>query len=442
MPKMFNRNVYNQLITWKNDPFKKPLMFRGARQVGKTYLVREFGKREYSQFTEINFERNKEYKDFFLSNNPTEIIEKLNLFTGKKINAGGHLLFLDEIQECPQAITSLRYFYEEMPEINIISAGSLLEFILESEDFKIPVGRIQYLYMYPLSFGEFLEAMDGKSLREYLASRENLQNMPSAVHVKLTEYVRKYFITGGMPGVIQEYVRSGDIGRCQKIQRSIIETYLDDFGKYAKKAQHKYLKKVFNSIPLMTGRKYVYSHVDNTVKSRDLKSAFEVLEMAGVIKSVRRVTGTGYPFVAIPEDRFFKAIFLDVGLMHAMLNIYPETVSAGDLSSVFRGAVAEQFTGQELVADSNPEMRCSLHYWAREERGSIAEIDYIHVIKNKPVPIEVKSGANGHLKSLQMYINNYSVEKGLKISQAKFHDDGRIISFPFYAIENLQEILG
>lgn len=438
---MFTRNIYKHLIIWKNDLYKKPIILRGARQVGKTYLIREFGKKEYAQFTEINFERNPEYKEFFISNNPAEIIEKLNLYTGRKINTTGHLLFLDEIQECPEAIVSLRYFYEEMPEMQIVSAGSLLEFVLESEKFKMPVGRVQYLYMYPLSFGEFLEVMNEKSLRDFLCCKENLENISSAVHLKLTEYVRKYFMMGGMPGVIQEYIRSGDISSCVRVQRSIIETYLDDFAKYAKKAQHKYLRKVFNAIPIMTGRKFVYAHVDPSIKTRDLKSAFETLEMSGIIKKVSRVTGKGYPFELNSEDKYFKAIFLDVGLMHAMQNIYPETVSSKELSSVFRGAVAEQYVGQELVANANPEMRSALYYWGRETTGSMAEIDYLHVIKNIPVPVEVKSGANGHLKSLQMYMNNYSVEKGLKISQAMFHDDSRIMSFPFYAIENLREIM-
>lgn len=438
---MIARNVYNKLIEWKKDQWKKPLIFRGARQVGKTYLIREFGKREYPEFTEINFERNPEYKEFFKELNPVEIINKISLYTGRKINTPGHLLFLDEIQECPEAIMSLRYFYEECPEVNIISAGSLLEFILESEDFKMPVGRVQFLYLYPLSFGEFLEAVDGQGKRKYLEDRENLEKIPEAVHNKLNEYIRKYFIIGGMPGVLQEYLRSGDVLRCQKLQRSIIETYLDDFAKYSKNSQHKYLKKVFHSVPGMTGRKYVYANVDSAVKSRELKSALETLEMAGVVKKVTRVTGPGYPFENHADEKYFKVIFLDIGLFHAILNIYPETVSASDLSSVFRGAAAEQFVGQELIANADSEIRSSLYYWARDAKGSMAEIDYLYSIKNKIVPVEVKSGSNGHLKSLQLFMNKYSVEKGIKIAQIRYSDDGRIISFPFYEIENLDNFL-
>ncbi|MBU1719178.1 MAG: AAA family ATPase [Bacteroidetes bacterium] len=439
---MFQRNVYPHLASWKNNPGRRPLIVRGARQVVKTHLIREFGKKEYQQFSEINFERNPEFKEVFSTYNPKEIVEKLSLFFGKNISSDNHLLFLDEIQECPQAITSLRYFFEEMPGFHVISAGSLLEFVLESQNFKVPVGRIQYLFMYPMSFAEYLSAMNEVSLRDYLLNSENLKSIPDIIHNKLIEFIRKYFMLGGMPGVLMEYLNSGDMIKCQQIQKSILDTYLDDFSKYSSQIKQRYLQKVFHAVPLMIGDKFVYANVDNTIKSRELKEAFGLLEMAGVIRRVRRTSGEGYPFEINSQDAYFKAIFLDVGLIHSMQNIYVETIQSKELSAVFRGIVAEQFVGQEILANSSPFSKPSLYYWARDARGSNAEIDYLIAIKNQPIPIEVKSGSAGHLKSINLYMDTYNLQKGIKISHARFDNLKRIVSFPLYAMESIEWSIG
>lgn len=188
------------------------------------------------------------------------------MFTGQKIEYGKTLLFIDEIQECPGAIVSLRYFFEEMPELHVIGAGSLLEFALLSEEFRMPVGRIQYLYLYPMSFGEFLEALEETELRNHIREYKNLQKLPDGLHNKLNEYIRKYYIIGGMPAVINEYITSRDVIKCQRIQRSIIDTYIDDFVKYAKVSKHNNLRNVFNAVPGMVGQKFVYAQVDRLSK--------------------------------------------------------------------------------------------------------------------------------------------------------------------------------
>jgi hypothetical protein len=429
------RDIYSALVSWKAAKNRQPLLIRGARQTGKTFIINEFGKTEYKSLITLNFERNPEYKDIFITFDPQEILERISLFTGKKTEAGETLLFLDEIQECPKAITSLRYFYEEMPQIHLIAAGSLLEFTLSSENFRMPVGRIQYLFLFPLSFGEFLTAIGESELRTFVSDWSKLEKIPENLHLKLIEYVRKYFIIGGMPAVVQEYISTRNIFDCQKIQRSILDTYSDDFAKYARKSKHQYLKKVFNAVPGMVGQKFVYTQVDREIKSRDLKEALELLETAGVVSRIRQVNGVGLPLAASVNDAYFKVIFLDVGLLHAISGIYAETAMEKDLAAIFKGAVAEQFSGQELIAYQNPFTKPTLFNWGRQAKNSTAEIDYLIELDAQIIPIEIKSGSTGRMKSLHFFIEYYYSKKAVKISQAPFLAGNPIVSLPFYAME-------
>jgi len=429
------RTVYKTLIKWKNNKARHPLLVRGARQVGKTFIVNEFGKNEFKSFVTLNFERNPEYKEIFLNYDPVEILERITLYTGKTISQNETLLFLDEIQECPEAIMSLRYFYEEMPGIHIIGAGSLLEFALQNEAFKMPVGRVQYLYMYPLSFGEFLNAIGEEPLYKYILNKSNFSKLKDALQDKLTEYVRKYFIIGGMPAVVSEYIKSHKIEECQKIQHLIINTFQDDFAKYARQSKFKYLKKVFNAVPSMVGNKFIYSKVDNSIKSRDLKSALELLETANIVYRIKRTSGAGLPLKAGGNDKFFKVIFLDIGLMHAINGIYSETIKEKDLTIIYKGSVAEQFAGQEILALQNQFIKSELYYWTREAKNSNAEIDYLIEKDEKIIPIEIKSGSTGKMRSMNLFLDKYDISKGVKISQAKFDAKNRIISIPFFGIE-------
>jgi len=430
------RDIYSALVSWKAAKNRQPLLIRGARQTGKTFIINEFGKTEYNSLITLNFERNPEYKDIFITFDPQEILERISLYTGKKTEPGETLLFLDEIQECPKAITSLRYFYEEMPQIHLIAAGSLLEFTLSSENFRMPVGRIQYLFLFPLSFGEFLTAIGESELRSFISDGSKLEKTPESLHIKLIEYVRKYFIIGGMPAVVQEYISTRNIFDCQKIQRSILDTYSDDFAKYARKSKHQYLKKVFNAVPGMVGQKFVYTQVDREIKSRDLKEALELLETAGVVNRIRQVNGVGLPLAASVNEAYFKVIFLDVGLLHAISGIYAETAMEKDLAAIFKGAVAEQFAGQELIAYQNSFTKPTLFYWGRQAKNSTAEIDYLIELDAQIIPIEVKSGSTGRMKSLHFFIEYYHSKKAVKISQAPFLAGNPIVSLPFYAIES------
>lgn len=389
------RDLYEELCQWQRDPNRRPLLVRGARQVGKTYLVEEFGRREFVSLITLNFEKNPEYKDIFNSLEPVDILEKIVLFSGKRVEPGKTLLFLDEVQDCPRAIMAMRYFFEEVPALHVIAAGSLVEFTLESENFRVPVGRIQYIYLFPMSFGEFIEALGEKELRNHIWDHKNLPTLPDSLNVKLNEYIRKYFILGGMPAVVQEYCETGDMLSCQRIQRAIVDTYQDDFGKYSKKLRHRYLDKIYNAVPKMVGRKFVYAHVDNTIKSRELKAALALLEKAGVVTKVKRTSGAGLPLEAGVKDAFFKVLFLDVGLLHSVNGIYLDTVQAKDFTVLFKGAVSEQFVGQELLAYQSPYSRPRLYYWAREAKNSNAELDYLIQKDGEAIPIEVKSGSTG-----------------------------------------------
>jgi len=430
------RRIYKSLLKWKAEKNRKPLLLRGARQIGKTYIVDEFGKNEFNSSITLNFERNPEYKGIFVSYDPEEIIEKVTLFTGSQILKGETLLFLDEIQECPKAIMSLRYFYEEMPDLHIIGAGSLLEFSLQATDYRMPVGRVQYLYMYPLSFSEFLIALKEEQLHDYISNHLKLSEIPEELHLKLIAYVRKYCIIGGMPAVVKAYISTRDILTCQRIQHSIIETYQDDFAKYARKFQLKYLKKVFSAITSLIGQKVVYTNIDSTIKSRDLKAAVELLETAGIIYKVKKTSGAGLPFEANTKEAYYKPIFLDIGLVHAINGIYSETIKETDLTAIYKGAVAEQFVGQELIALSNNYIKSSLYYWAREARNSSAEIDFLLSKNGGIVPIEVKSGKKGTLRSLLLFLKTYKTNQGVKISQTIYKKEPELLSIPFYAIEN------
>ncbi|MBC8321562.1 MAG: ATP-binding protein [Bacteroidetes bacterium] len=431
---MINRIIYRVLREWKEEINRKPLLIRGARQVGKSYIVEEFGKTEFSNYITLNFERNPEYKDIFTSLNPIEIIEKISLFTGKSVVKGKTLIFLDEIQECAQSIIALRYFYEEMPEQHIIGAGSLLEFALKTKGFKMPVGRIQYLYMHPLSFSEFIVAFGEKALNEYISKFENLSKIPESLHIKLIELVRKYFVIGGMPAVVNEYIGSRNIIKCQKIQRSIIDTYTDDFGKYSSKSKFQYLQNVFYASASMIGQKFVYSKVDKHLKSRELKEALELLETAGIITRIKRSNGAGIPMEANVKSNYFKILFLDVGLLHNISGIQGESLIRADLASIFKGAIAEQFTGQELLVSQDFYKKPVLYYWTREAKNSNAEIDYLMEYSGEIIPIEVKSGNAGRMKSMIMFMDQFDSRMGLKISQSGLSETKNITSVPFYGV--------
>ncbi|MBI5399295.1 ATP-binding protein [Candidatus Saganbacteria bacterium] len=435
------RNLEKELIKWKNQGERYPLIIRGARQVGKSYLIEQFGKENFKQLVTINFELQPNLKQCFNSLEPREIINKLQMQLSLSINEENTLLFLDEIQECPQAITALRYFREKTPKLAVISAGSLLEFTLNSKEFKMPVGRIHFLYLDPLSFEEFLEAAGHGQLCNYLTSLNITDATDEGAHNKLLELVRRYMLLGGMPAVLREYQNNNDLSECQNIQNSLIQTYRSDFGKYSNRAQHKHLLKVMDTAPRLVGKKIKYSEIDSESKSRELKNAIELLSLSGIIKPIYHTKASGLPLGAEITEKIFRLNFLDVGLMQNICGLSAQIAVEQDIMQINSGSIAEQFVGQELIAYDDKHKPSQLFFWIREKKSSMAEIDYVIHIDSDILPVEVKAGKAGKLKSLRLFMVEKGSRLGIRISQEKLSYFDGILSVPLYMIGHLTRLV-
>lgn len=433
------RDIESDLELWKDDPSRKPLLLRGARQVGKTFVVRQFAE-AFPHFAEINFERRPELCKIFESLDPKKILTLLNIEFSNKITPGQSLLFLDEIQDCPRAIMALRYFKEELPELHVIGAGSLLEFTLNDDNFKMPVGRVQFLHIYPFSFREFLTASGLQHLREYLQTVTAHCTIDEPIHKKLMQLVRKYMILGGMPAVLEDYLKTEDIQRSEHVQTDLLATYRSDFGKYASQTQHKYLQILFERAPGLIAQWFKYSKIDPNIQSRELKTALSLLMDAGLIHLIYASAAQGLPLVSSVNLKKFKLIFLDVGLAHRAMGMDIKSLMSEDLMLVNRGAISEQLVGQELLTLVNPRELRRLYFWVRDARGSSAEVDYLANIGSQIVPIEVKSGATGRLRSLQIFMEEKKIPLGVRISQSPLSLDKNILSIPFYMIAELPRL--
>ena len=380
------------------------MLLRGARQVGKTYSVRSLGE-SFEELVEINLELNPEYAEMFRVNlDPHRILRELRLMTGKRLVPGSSLLFVDEIQQCPAAVTALRYFYEEIPEMHVIAAGSLLDFALEQVG--IPVGRVASLHMYPLSFLEFLVARGKQGMAEHVLDDQALLSMSNPVHEQLLRLLGEYLVLGGLPEVVSTWIDHEELGRCGDILDVNVSAYRQDFAKYAKRHQVKYVDLVFSEVPALMGKKFKYNTLPGTWKARELAPALDLLCKASVVHKVTHSSGNGIPLKAESDPRRFKALFLDIGLAQRTMgaDVRPWLLNAAT-SIRNSGAVTEAFVGQELLAYSRPWAREELYYWHRESRSSNAEVDYLLPLENVVIPVEVKSGATGHLRSLRMFLD-------------------------------------
>jgi predicted AAA+ superfamily ATPase len=437
-----NRTIEKHLISWKSNPNRMPLLVRGARQVGKSYTIEKFGKEFFESCVTIDFDLYPQFAACFSGSlDPKEVCASISVVAGKEIVPGKTLLVLDEIQQCPRAVMALRYFYEKLPSLHVIGAGSLLEFALTAEEMRIPVGRVQYLFMYPLTFAEFLDATGQRQALASIDAHEADKPYPEAVHRHLLSLLRVYMTTGGMPAVVREYCTSGNLLVCSRLQAAIAQTYRDDFGKYATRARVEHLQNVFAAVPKMVGRKFKYSSIDDTVHTRELKAALELLEKAGVVYRVKQTSGSGLPLEAGASERNFKVVFLDVGLMQNVCGLSGELLASSDILAVHAGAVAEQFVGQELRAHADPYMQQGLYYWAREARTSNAEVDYCVSFGSQVLPLEVKAGKSGALRSLHLFLQQYKAPLGIRVSQLNQHCDNTLLSIPLYAMHGLSAAL-
>ncbi|MCF7800102.1 AAA family ATPase [Candidatus Babeliales bacterium] len=437
------------LQEWKNEKFnRKPLLLRGARQVGKTHSIRELGK-TFENFVEVNLESDLDARKIISQDfDSKRIVFQLSQFLKKDIIPGKTLLFIDEIQAVPSAIIALRYFYELIPELHVIAAGSLLDFAIEKVG--MPVGRVSSLYMYPMSFLEFLVALGDKVWAKAILTHDINTHMLEPIHKKLLDLVGIYLAIGGMPAAIDAWVQTKTPRQVKRVHSDLLASYRQDFNKYASAYQIKYLDALFNNALAQLSNKFMFSRVGEYQK-RELEPALELLKKAGIVHPVIRSAGQGIPIGSQAQLDDFKIIFLDVGLSQAALNL--------DLTSWFveplvafinKGEIVESFIGQELLVYSDPIIKGDLFYWHRENRSSQAEIDYLVQIKEKVVPIKVKAGTSLRIKSMHIFLDSHPNSLyGVRFSAHNFLNEQRVFTYPLYAAArpffdtntNLQEAL-
>jgi len=384
------RKIIDKLVEWKTSTGRKPLLIRGARQVGKTFSIIEFGKTHFNGNIHLfNLEKNPDIHLIFEKNLDSNLIlSELELVINKIIEPGKDLLFFDEIQECPKAITALRYFYEENPELHVIAAGSLLEFALK--DISFPVGRLQMMFMHPMTFEEFLIANNKELLAEKI-KHPGSQLSETVVQMANNE-MYNYFIVGGMPESVTTFLNSGSFMEAIQVQSDLIATFRQDFSKYGGYSDKHCLNSVLSAVAHRTGEQIKYSK-------------FELLENARLFSKVRAASPAGSPLRASASEKKFKTVFLDIGLLSNLNGFYSDkTINKQKFSSEFNGKMAEQFIGQELIAATDRDV----YYWSRNARGSNAKTDYLIEKEGNIIPIEVKSGKSGSLKSLHLLLDTFT----------------------------------
>lgn len=429
------RLVKNQLAHWAVSQTRKPLLIRGARQVGKTFSIRELGK-SFEDFIEINCE--ELFADcsliFEKDSNPERILKELSFLVGKKIEPGKTLLFIDEIQTIPKAILSLRYFYEKIPNLHVIAAGSLLEFALEQVG--IPVGRVDSIYMYPMTWLEFLYAQKNEVLFDEILQHDVNMPMPEAIHNKLLALLGEYFAIGGMPEVVKHWVELKDPLLCAKTQHTLLDNYRQDFFKYAKKHEVKYVELLFDRIPHQLGQKFKYTTVSNEFRKRELSPCLDLLIKAGIAHPIYHTAAHGQPLGGEVDIDKFKILFLDIGLAQAILGLELKSwVLAPEKAFINQGAIVEAFIGQEIFAYNQAFQKQTMYYWQKETRTSTAEIDYVLQIQNQIIPVEVKSGQTGRLKSLREYLTLHpNTPYAIRFSGQNYSVFENLHSYPLYAV--------
>jgi len=427
------RIIDSFLLEWKNRSNRKPLLLRGARQVGKTYSMRTLGE-TFTTFIEVNLEANAAVKEIIEQDmDPIRIIRQLSELLQVDIVPGSTLLFFDEIQVSPQAITTLRYFFEQIPDLHVAAAGSLLDFAIDQVG--IPVGRVSSLYMYPVSFLEFIAALGHHKWIKLIIDHNLKEPLNVAVHKKLLSLIGQYLAIGGMPEAVNVWVSTKKSRAAKIVHSDLIFNYQQDFGKYAKKHQTKYLNLLFQKAVDQIGNKFMYSRVGEYQK-RELEPALELLEKAGLLYKIICSSGQGVPLGAQAKLNDFKVLFLDIGLTQALLklDIVPWLLNP-ETTFINSGQIVEAFIGQELLAYSDPIAKESLFYWRRQKRASQAEIDYLIQVHDQVVPVEVKAGASKRIKSMQMYLESHSNSKyGIRFSSDNYSKYKNIKNYPLYAV--------
>jgi len=451
-----NRTNLGVLKRWIQEEGRKPLVLRGARQVGKTWLIRELAKQLGMRLIEVNFERaGSELTGIFRGKDPRVVVRSLELMAGQALKLENTLLFLDEIQAMPEVLANLRWFAEELPALPVIAAGSLLDFVLADHAFSMPVGRITYLHLEPMTFEEFLQAAGEEELLKEVGEWTPDCELSDVAHARLSKCYRDFMIVGGMPGVVQCWITSGSMLECAQLQQSLLGTYRDDFSKYSRRLPVERIGRVMESVPRMLGQPFKYSRVAAGERTTAIREALELLCRARLVTRVQASTGMGIPLGGDIRERIFKMIFLDSGLACAALGLTLQRASdLAGLILVNEGGLAEQSVGQSIRAALPYFAERSLYFWRSDRKGAVSEVDYLVQHGSRIVPVEVKSGTTGTLKSLHHFMAIRDLHLAVRVNADKPSitevdiktTEGvpvqyRLLSLPFYLAGQLHRFL-
>lgn len=428
------RSAIQELYRWKESNDRKPLIMLGARQVGKTWLMQEFAKKAYKKSAYINFEDNDMLQDLFVHDfDIPRIIASIQWSTGVAIDEDT-LIILDEIQEVPRGITALKYFYEKAPQYHVIAAGSLLGIAMHKKD-SFPVGKVDFIHLYPLSFFEFLSAIGEDKMVELLRAKE--WSMLTMFRAKFEERLRQYYIVGGMPAVVAAFANDGDLTKVRTIQKTILEAYERDFSKHAPAIEVPRIRMVWRSIPAQLAkenRKFIYGAVKEGARAKDFELAIEWLQDAGLIYKVNRCKKAQLPLAAYEDLSAFKIFMSDIGLMCAMSNVPVQSLLSGNvLFSDFKGALTEQYVLQQLKVHS----LLSIYYWSAE--NSRGEIDFLLQRDEQIIPIEVKAEENLQAKSLRVFVERNPNLRGVRLSMSPYREQDWLVNYPLYSVLAVME---
>lgn len=424
------RKAYEELLVWKQKSNRKPLIVQGARQVGKTWLLEEFGKNEFESVAQINFEKSTQLANIFESDFDLErIMRSIQLITGVKPVAGKTLIFFDEIQSVKRGLLSLKYLYDAAPEYHIVAAGSLLGISLHAGD-SFPVGKVEFMDMYPLSFEEFMMAMEQGALLETIYSGD--YTLVSAFRGKYIELLKQYYYVGGMPEVVKEFALNGDFKQVRSIQSDILRAYDNDFSKHPPLEIIPRLKMAWNSVPSQLSRenkKFVFGAVKQGSRAKDFELAIAWLQDAGVIHKITRISNVSLPLKGFEDINAFKLYTVDVGLLCAMSGLDAATIVDGNaIFTQYKGALTEQFVLQQLLCVKN----IAIHYWTPDT--GMAEVDFVIQLAGKIIPIEVKAEENLKAKSLKSYCDKYKPQEAIRTSMSNYRREENFTNLPLYAI--------
>lgn len=427
----------DDLVNWKNSKDRKPLIIRGARQVGKTWLMREFGKNQYEECAYINFDNNERMESLFSGNLDIErIITALQIETGVKIGAQNTLIIFDEVQEVPRALTSLKYFCENAPEYHIIAAGSLLGVALHLGT-SFPVGKVEFLDLYPMDFLEFLSAMGNDELVKLLESKDF--SLITNFKGKYIDLLKQYYYIGGMPAVVASFIEDSDYGKVRQLQKEILMAYEQDFSKHAPNEAVPRIRMLWSSTPAQLAkenRKFIYGLIRQGARAREYELAMTWLIDCGLIYRISKVTKPDMPLIAYQDFNAFKLFILDVGLLGAMSELDIKSLLEGNkLFEEFKGALTEQYVLQQLIASR----QITPYYWSAEKAS--AEIDFLFQSEMNIVPLEVKAAENLQAKSLKSYCQKYKPKYAIRTSMSDYRHEEWLTNVPLYAINVLPNIL-